>query len=171
HNLGYTVCLDTQVSYPTPIKETQGATPAARVKKSTFLHERQQIWAYEVIASGKRGGTDHIPSLRTDGGKSGALHPESRCRALSGTGAEARGLGREPAAIRNQQSGGPDGAQATGRKCALYPGAVRTGHGLTTVRAAAMPTGWKECQEKSGGGSGSKVGGVTAPTVGDGRGL
>ena len=69
------------------------------------------------------------------------------------------------------KAGGPDAAQATGRKCAIYLGAVWTRHGLTTVRAAAMPPGRKECQEASGGGGGPKTGGVTAPTVGDGRGV
>ena len=52
---------------------------------------------------------------------------------------------------------------------AQYLGAVWTGHGLTTVWAEALPTGRKECQEKSGGGGGPQAGGVTASTVGNGR--
>jgi Transposase IS116/IS110/IS902 family len=49
--------------------------------------------------------------------------------------------GREPAAIRNQQSRRYDGAQAAGGKRAVYLGTVRTGHGPTTVWVAFIEAG------------------------------
>jgi transposase len=88
-----------------------------------------------------------------------------------GLGAEARGFRGESTAIRNQQGRGLDGAQASGGQRAIYLGSVWAGHGLTTVWAAAMRTWWKECEETSSGGRGAQAGCITAPTVGDGRGV
>ena len=70
---------------------------------------------------------------------------------------------------RNQQSRGHDDAPAAGRKRALYFGAVRTGHGFTTIRAAVMRTRWEECEEESGGSGGPEAGSSTAPALGEWR--
>jgi transposase len=75
----------------------------------------------------------------------------------------------EPATIRNQQSRGHDAAPAAGRKRALYLGAVRTGHGLTPVWAAALRAGWEECEEESGGSGGAEARRLTALPLGEWR--
>ena len=100
-----------------------------------------------------------------------AIREESRCGTVSGIGTEAGGLRGKPAAIRNQQSRGHDGAPAAGGERAVYLGAVRTGHGPTTVWAAALRARRKECEEESGGSGGTEAGGVTAPAVGERRGV
>jgi hypothetical protein len=59
---------------------------------------------------------------------------------------------------------------AAGRKRALYPGAVRSGHGLTTVwAAAALRAGWEECEEESGGSGGAEARRLTALPLGEWR--
>src|SRR6266576_3614286 len=50
-----------------------------------------------------------------------------------------------------------------------YLGAVRTGHGLTTVWAAALRAGWEECEEESGGSGGAEARRLTALPVGEWR--
>ena len=50
-------------------------------------------------------------------------------------------------------------------------GAVRTGHGFTAIRDAAVRAGRKECQEASGGSSGPEAGSFTAPPLGERRGI
>jgi hypothetical protein len=81
----------------------------------------------------KGGRADHGAGLRIDLGESRPIREESRCGAVSGISTEAGRLRGEPAAIRNQQNRRHDAAQAAGGKRALYLGAVRTGHGLTTI--------------------------------------
>src|ERR1035438_1177708 len=56
-------------------------------------------------------------------------------------------------------------------KRALYFGAIRTGHGFTTIRAAVMRTRWEECEEESGGSGGPEAGSSTAPALGEWRGV
>jgi transposase len=70
--------------------------------------------------------------------ESATIREESGCGTVPGIGAEAGRLGREPAAIRNQQSRRYDGAQTAGGKRAVYLGTVWTGHGPTTVWVAAL---------------------------------
>ena len=94
---------------------------------------------------------------------------KSRCGAVSGISTEAGGLRGEPAAIRNQQSRGHDDAPAAGRKRALYLGAVRTGHGLTTVWAATLRARWEECEEESGGSGSPEARRLTALPLGEWR--
>ena len=132
---------------------------------------QREVWAYDITAAGEGGGTDHGAGLRFDLGESRAICEESRCGTVSGIGAEAGRLGREPAAIRNQQSRRYDGAPAVGGERAVYLGAVRTRHGLTTVWAAALRARREECEEASGGRGGTEAGGVTAPAVGERRGV
>ena len=109
------------------------------------------------------------PGPRIDLGESGTIREESRCGAVSGISTEAGGLWGEPATIRNQQSRGHDDATSAGRKRALYLGAVRTGHGLTTVWAAALRAGWEECEEESGGRGGAEARRLTALPLGEWR--
>jgi len=97
------------------------------------------------------------------------IREESGCGTVSGLSAEAGGLGREPAAIRNQQSRRYDGAQAAGGKRAVHLGAVRTGHGATTIWVAALRAWWEECEEESGGSGGPETGSSTAPALGEWR--
>ena len=106
-----------------------------------------------------------------DLGESATIHEESRCGAVSGISAEARRLRREPAAIRNQQSRRYDGAQAAGGERAVYLGAIRTGHGLTTVWVAALRAWWEECEEESGGSGGAEARRLTALSLGEWRGI
>src|ERR1039458_8206013 len=80
-------------------------------------------------------------------------------------------FGREPAAIRNQQSRRYDGAQAAGGERAVHLGAVRAGHGPTTIWVEALRAWWEECEEESGGSGGPEAGGVAPPTVGEWRGV
>src|SRR2546428_13907865 len=123
-----------------------------------------------VIAAGERGGADHGAGLRIDVGESGTIREEPRCGSVSRISAEAGRFRGEPAAIRNQQSRGHDGAPAAGGERAVYLGAVRTGHGLTTVWVAAMRAWWEECEEASGDSGGTEAGSLTAPVVGEGWG-
>src|SRR2546428_13927170 len=74
-----------------------------------------------VIAAGERGGADHGAGLRIDVGESGTIREEPRCGTVSRISAEAGRLRGEPAAIRNQQSRGHDGAPAAGGERAVYP--------------------------------------------------
>jgi transposase len=130
-----------------------------------------EVWAHGVIAAGERGGADHSAGLRIDFRESGTIREEPGCGTLSGMGTEAGRFGREPAAIRNQQSRRYDGAQAVGGERAVYLGAIRTGHGLTTIRVAALRAWWEECEEESGGSGGPEAGGVAASAVGEWRGV
>jgi hypothetical protein len=66
---------------------------------------------------------------------------------------------------------GANGAPVAGGERAIYFGAFRTRHGLTTVWTAALRARRKECEEESGSSRGAQVGGVTAPALGDGRGV
>ncbi len=116
-------------------------------------------------------GAGHGAGLRIDPGESRAIREESRCGTVSGIGTEAGGLRGKPAAIRNQQSRGHDGAPAIGGERAAHLGAVRTRHGPTTVWVAALRARWKECEEESGGSGGTKAGRLTAPAVGERRGV
>jgi transposase len=75
----------------------------------------------------------------------------------------------EPAAIRNQQNRRHDAAPAAGGERALYLGAVRTGHGLTTLWAAALRARREECKEESGGSGGPEAGRLTALPLGEWR--
>ena len=59
--------------------------------------------------------------------------------------------------------------KATGGERALYLGAVRTGHGLTTVWAAALRTRREECEEESGGSGGAEARCLTALPLGEWR--
>jgi hypothetical protein len=104
-----------------------------------------------------------------DLGESRTIRKESGCGAVSGTSAEAGRLRGEPAAIRNQQNRRHHGGQAAGGERALYLGAIRTGHGLTTVWAAALRAGREECEEASGGSGGLEAGRLNALPLGDWR--
>ena len=97
-----------------------------------------EVWAHGVIAAGERGGANHGAGLCIDLGESATIREESGCGTVPGIGAEARRFGREPAAIRNQQSRRYDGAQAAGRERAVYLGAVWTGHEPTTIWVEAL---------------------------------
>src|ERR1700694_3296792 len=85
--------------------------------------------------------------------------------------AEAGGLRGQPAAIGNQQSRGHDAAQAAGGERALYFGALRTRHRLTTLRAAAVRARRKEREEASSGSGSAEAGGLAASALGEWRGL
>src|SRR5437667_9143955 len=54
---------------------------------------------------------------------------------------------------------------------AVHLGAVRSGHGLTTVWVAALRAWWEECEEESGGSGGPEAGRLTTPAVGEWRGV
>src|SRR5207237_9119980 len=103
------------------------------------------------------GGADHGTGLRIDVGESGTIREEPRCGTVSRISAEAGRLRGEPAAIRNQQSRGHDGAPAAGGERAVYRGGVRTGQGLTTVWDGAMRAGGGGCAEASGDSSGGQA--------------
>jgi hypothetical protein len=57
----------------------------------------------------------------------------------------------------------------TGRKCALYLGAVGTRHRLTTVRVTAVRARGEECEKAGGGSGGTEASGITASAVGERR--
>src|SRR5207253_940504 len=122
-----------------------------------------------VIAAGERGGADHGAGLHVDLGESATIREEPGCGTVPGIGAETGRLGREPAAIRNQQSRRYDGAQAAGGKRAVHFGAIRTRHGLTTIWAATVRAWLEACEEKSGGSGGPEASGVAASAVGEWR--
>ncbi len=130
---------------------------------------RGEVWTYGVIAAGEGGRADHGAGLRIDFGESRPIREESRCGPVSGISTEAGRLRGEPAAIRNQQNRRHDGAQAAGGERALYLGAVRTGHGLTTIWTAAVRAGWEECEEESGGSGGPEAGRLAALPLGEWR--
>ena len=109
--------------------------------------------------------------LCIDLGEPEAIRQESRRRALSGISAQSGRLRRHPATIRNQQSRRYDAAPATGGERALYLGTIWTGHRLTTVWATVMRARWEECEEESGGSCGTEAGGLTAPSLGEWRGI
>src|SRR5271165_712707 len=132
---------------------------------------QREVWAYEVSAASDRSGADHRAGLCIDLGEPEPIRQESRRRALSGISAQSGGLRRHPATIRNQQSRRYDAAPATGRERAVHLGAVRTGHRLTTVWATVMRAGRKECEEASGGSRGPEAGSLTAPSLGEWRGV
>jgi transposase len=77
--------------------------------------------------------------------------------------------GESQPAIRDQQNRRHDGAQAAGGKRAVYLGAVWTGHGLTTIWAAALRARREECEEESGGSGGPQAGRLTALPLGEWR--
>ena len=110
-------------------------------------------------------------SLCIDLGEPEPIRQESRCGALSGISTQSGRLWRHPATIRNQQSRRYNAAPATGRERAVHFGALRTGHRLTTVWATVMRAGRKECQKESGGSRGPETGGLTAPSLGEWRGV
>src|SRR5437016_10187774 len=122
-----------------------------------------------LLRQGERGGADHGAGLRIDLGESATIREEPGCGTVPGIGAEAGRLGREPTAIRDQQSRRYDGAQAAGWERAVYLGAVRTGHGLTTVWAAALRAWREECEEESGGSGGAEARRLTALPLGEWR--
>ena len=130
------------------------ATLSADIKEYDKKMEelgREKYGHTTYIAAGERGGADHGAGLRIDPGESATIREESGCGTVPGLSAEAGKLGRDPAAIRNQQSRRYDGAQAAGGKRAVYLGTVRTGHGPTTIWVAALRAWWEECEEESGG--------------------
>ena len=52
---------------------------------------------------------------------------------------------------------------------AVHLGAVRSGHGVTTVWTAALRAWREECEEESGGSGGPEAGRITTPAVGEWR--
>src|SRR5216683_1032335 len=140
-------------------------------RSSTLPEAWSRAWAHGCTAAGERGGANHGAGLHIDLGEPATIREEPGCGTVPGIGAEAGRLGREPAAIRNQQSRRYDGAQAAGGKRAVHLGAVRTGHGPTTVWAAALRAWREECEEESGGCGGAEAGGVAPPALGEWRGV
>ena len=91
------------------------ATLSADIKEYDKKMEelgREKYGHTALLRAGERGGADHGAGLRMDLGESATIRQESGCGTVPGLSAEARRLGREPAAIRNQQSRRYDGAQA-----------------------------------------------------------
>jgi hypothetical protein len=84
----------------------------------------------------------------------GRIRDESGCGTVSGISAEPGRLWRQPAAIGNR---GHDAAPTARGERTVYLGAIRTGHGLTTVWTTAMRARREECEEESSGGSGTEA--------------
>ena len=131
----------------------------------------REKYGHTALFAGERGGADHFAGLCVDLGESETIREESGRGTVFGIGAEAGRLGGESATTRNQQSRRHDGAQAVGGERAVYLGAIRTGHGFTTIRAAVMRAGRKECEEASGGSGGAEAGSSTALPLGERRGV
>jgi hypothetical protein len=63
---------------------------------------REKYGHTTMLSTSERGGPDHLPGLRINPGGSATICQQSRGRALSGSGAEARGLGGQSTPVRNQ---------------------------------------------------------------------
>src|ERR1017187_8349673 len=130
---------------------------------------RKRLSGNRIAAPGEWSRKFDLADFRVDGGRSEPIPEEPGCGELRGTAAAAEGIGREPAAVGNQQGRRCIFAQAFGARSALHSQPQESGHGSKTVGPETGREGQQECEEASTGGGGAEAGNLAAPFMGKRR--